>query len=409
MAEHSNELAARLAGQTREFMNDVVLPREDEYYAEQEAADFKWTLMPSLKAMRAEAKQAGLWCFPIAEEIGGRGLTLTEYAPIAETMALSPIGTEVFNCYSGTISNILVLAQFGDERIHERFLKPLVAGEKRSCISITEREVSSSDPTELKLSVRREGDEYVLSGTKSWATGAIMPECDAILVLGCTSPDAPRHERHSLVIVPRDSEGLSMGRLETVMGFEHAPFGHVDLEFDNVRVPVGNLLGEEGHGFAMMQTTLGFGRVQLGMGSVGYAERALADLCEWAENRIIGGQPLIEREVVTDAIARSRIEIEQARQHLVRTAHLLQTKGPKAARSEIAQAKVLAPNMALGVIDRAMQFHGGAGLSHGKRLAEMWAYQRSVRIGEGADEVHRALIAKLELRNQRERRERHQK
>jgi acyl-CoA dehydrogenase len=279
-----------------------------------------------------------------------------------------------------------------------------VAGETRSCISITEPDVPSSDPTDLKLSIRREGDSYVINGRKSWATGAIMPECDAILVLGATDPDGPRHSRHSLVVVPRDSEGLTLGGIETVMGFEHAPFGHVDLIFEDVRVPVDNCLGEEGQGFAMMQTTLGFGRVQLGMGSIGYAERALEELCAWADSRVIGGKPLIERDVVTDAIARSRIEIDQARHHLLHTAHLLETQGAKAARSEIAQAKVLAPNMALAVLDRAMQFHGGAGLSHHKRLAEMWAYQRSVRIGEGADEVHRATVAKIELTRQRARR-----
>ncbi len=406
MTESQPANAGALLDQVEQFMHDVVIPGEDEYYHELETADFKWTLMPKLKAMRATARASGLWLFPIAEELGGRGLSLTDYAPIAEKMALSPIGAEVFNCYSGTISNIIVLAQFGSETVKKRYLTPLVAGETRSCISITERAVPSSDPTDLKLSVRREGDEYVINGDKSWATGAIMPECDAILVLGCTAPDGARHERHSLVVVPRESEGLSLGRIETVMGFEHAPFGHVDLHFDNVRVPVDNCLGQEGQGFAMMQTTLGFGRVQLGMGSIGYAERALADLCEWVESRIIGGKPLVERGVVVDAIARSRIEIEQARQHLLNTAHLLQTVGARGARSQIAQAKVLAPDMALRVLDRAMQFHGGAGLSHGKRLAEMWAYQRSVRIGEGADEVHRETIAKVEIAAQRARRER---
>lgn len=398
--------ATALLERVERFMHDVVIPGEEEYYGQIDTADFKWTLMPKMKAMRAEAKAQGLWLFPIAKELGGQGLSLTDYAPIAEKMALSPLGTEVFNCYSGTISNIIVLQQFGSEAIRERFLKPLLAGETRSCISITERAVPSSDPTDLRLSIRRDGDEYVINGDKSWATGAIMPECDAILVLGCTDPGAARHARHSLVVVPRDSAGLTLGRIETVMGFEHAPFGHVDLHFDNVRVPAGNCLGEEGQGFALMQTTLGFGRVQLGMGSVGYAERALMDLCEWAETRIIGGKPLIDRGVVVDAIARSRIEIEQARQHLLNTAYLLQTLGPRGARSEIAQAKVLAPNMALQVLDRAMQFHGGAGLSHGKRLAEMWAYQRSVRIGEGADEVHRETIAKVEIAAQKARRER---
>ena len=398
--------AATLLEAVETFMYQVVLPQEDEYYHQLDNAELRWTLMPKLREMRAQAKAAGLWLFPIAKELGGRGLSLSEYGPICEKMSLSPIGNEVFNCYSGTISNIIVLSQFGNEAVRERFLPPLLAGESRSCISITEPAVPSSDPTSLKLSIRRDGDDYVLNGQKSWATGAIMPECDAILVLGCTDPEAARHERHSLVVVPRDTPGLTLGKLEMVMGFDHAPFGHVDLLFDNVRVPVGNLLGEEGHGFAMMQTTLGFGRVALGMGSIGYAERALMELCAWSETRIIGGKPLIERGVVIDAIARSRIEIEQARAHLIRTADLLQAKGPRGARSEIAQAKVLAPNMALKVLDRAIQFHGGAGVSDSKRLAEMWAYQRVVRIGEGADEVHRETVAKVELANQRAARER---
>lgn len=399
------EEPATLLERVEQFVHDVVIPGEQEYYHQLETAEFKWTLMPKLRAMRAKAKAEGLWLFPIARELGGGGLSLTEYAPIAETMALSPIGTEVFNCYSGTISNILVMDAYGSPEIKQRYLGPLLAGETRSCISITEPGVPSSDPTDLKLAVTREGDDYIINGDKSWATGAIMPECDAILVLGCTAPDAPRHQRHSLIIVPRDAPGLTLGASETVMGFAHAPFGHVELHFENVRVPVGNRLGDEGHGFAMMQTTLGFGRVQLGMGSIGYAERALAELCAWVEQRVIGGRPLVERGVVIDAIARSRIEIEQARQHLLRTAHLLETRGARGARSEIAQAKVLAPNMALKVIDRAMQFHGGAGLSHHKRLAEMWAYQRAVRIGEGADEVHRETVAKIELAEQKARRD----
>ena len=388
------------------FMHEEVIPAEPVFHEQMSKAPDRWTYMPVMKELRAKAKTQGLWMFPLPETLGGRGLSLIDYAPICELMNMSPIGTEVFHCYSGTISNAIVLEQYGTPAIKERYLKPLVAGETRTCISITEREVPSSDPTDLKMPIRREGDEYVLEGRKAWATGAIMKECDAIFVLGCTAPEAPRHQRHSLVIVPRSTPGLSFGRIDTILGFDHAPFGHVELVFDNVRVPVTNLLGEEGTGFAMMQTTLGFGRVQLGMGSVGMAERAVAEMCSWVEKRIIGGKPLAERGVVIDAIARSRIEIEQARQHVLHTAWLLQTEGPKAARSQISQAKVLAPNMALQVLDRAMQFHGGAGMSFDTPLPEMFAYQRTVRIGEGADEVHRELIAKLELAKQREARAR---
>ncbi|HTT83787.1 MAG TPA: acyl-CoA dehydrogenase family protein [Rhizomicrobium sp.] len=406
MPVEQSEKARELTQQVEAFMYEHVFPAEPVFHEQMSKAADRWTYMPVMRELRAKAKAAGLWMFPLPENLGGRGLDLIDYAPICELMNMSQIGTEVFHCYSGTISNALVLDQFGSEAIKERYLKPLVAGDARTSISITEREVPSSDPTDLKFPIKRDGNEFVLNGRKAWATGAIMKECDAILVLGCTNPDAPRHSRHSLVIVPRASKGLSFGRIDTILGFDHAPFGHVDLIFDNVRVPVENLLGAEGTGFAMMQTTLGFGRVQLGMGSVGAAERALAEMCSWVEKRIIGGKPLVERGVVIDAIARSRIEIEQARRHVLHTAWLLQTKGPKAARSEISQAKVLAPNMALQVLDRAIQFHGGAGLSFDTPLPEMFAYQRTVRIGEGADEVHRELVAKLEIAKQRETRAR---
>jgi acyl-CoA dehydrogenase len=399
-----SEKARQLVHEVEEFMHRHVIPAEPVFHEQMSKAESRWTYMPVMRELRAKAKAAGLWMFPLPVELGGRGLDLVEYAPICELINMSPIGTEVFHCYSGTISNALVLEQFGSPAIKERYLKPLVAGDTRSSISITEREIPSSDPTDLKLPIVRDGDELVINGRKAWATGALMKECDAILVLGCTNPEASRHARHSLVIVPRSSPGLSFGRIDTILGFDHAPFGHVDLIFDNVRVPAGNLLGEEGAGFAMIQTTLGFGRVQLGMGSVGAAERAVAEMCSWVEKRIIGGKPLVERGVVIDAIARSRIEIEQARHHVMHTAWLLQTKGPKAARSEISQTKVLAPNMALLVLDRAIQFHGGAGLSFDTPLPEMFAYQRTVRIGEGADEVHRELVAKLELAKQRENR-----
>jgi acyl-CoA dehydrogenase len=402
MPTEVSDKARDLTAAVERFMHEQVIPAEKLFHEQLSKATDRWTYMPVMRELRAKAKAQGLWMFPLPEDLGGRGLDLIEYAPICELINMSPIGTEVFHCYSGTISNAIVLQQFGSPAIKERYLKPLVAGETRSCISITERDVPSSDPTDLKMPFVRDGDEWVINGDKAWATGAIMKECDAILVLGCTNPEAPRHARHSMVIVPRSTPGLSFGRIDTILGFDHAPFGHVDLHFDNVRVPYTNLLGEEGAGFAMMQTTLGVGRVQLGMGSVGAAERAVAEMCSWVEKRIIGGKPLAERGVVIDAIARSRIEIEQARQHLLHTAWLLQTKGPRAARSEISQAKVLAPNMALQVLDRAIQFHGGAGLSFDTPLPEMFAYQRTVRIGEGADEVHRELVAKLEFAKQRE-------
>lgn len=392
--------AQELAAAVETFMLTKVIPAEPVVHEQLSTGANRWTYPPRMRELRAEAKAAGLWLFPLPESLGGRGLTLTEYGPIAEMMNWCNFGPDIFNCYSGTISNATVLNNHASDEIKERYLAPLLAGTSRSCISITERNVPSSDPTELKFEIRRDGDDYVLNGVKSWATGAVMDECDLILVLGATNPDAARHERHSLVCVPKNTPGLTIGRIETVMGYDDAPFGHCDLIFDNVRVPVSNRLGEEGQGFVLIQATLGVGRVQLGMGAIGAAERAMMEMCSWVQNRVIGGRPLVDRGVVTDAISRSRIELDMARAFIVQTAAKMQEGGVKAVRGEIAQLKVLAPNIALDVIDRAMQFHGGAGLSYDTPLPELWAHQRAVRIGEGADEVHRELVGKLELRRQ---------
>lgn len=391
-----------LLGQVERFMLERVIPTELEHHHQLQTAANRWTYTPVLRQLRAEARAAGLWNFAMPEELGGRGLSLLEYAPICEAMNWCNHGPEVFNCYTGTISNATTLARHANPELRERFLLPLLAGDMRSCISITERNVPSSDPTELQFEIRRDGDDYVLSGVKSWATGGAMAECAFILVLGQTDPQAPRHARHSMVLVPRDVEGLTTGRIETVMGYDDAPFGHCDLIFDKVRVPATNRIGGEGEGFLMMQSTLGVGRIQLGMGAVGAAERAMMEMCRWAETRVIGGRPLADRGVVTDAIARSRIEIDAARAFILQTARRMQDEGMKAVRGEIAQLKVLAPEMALNVIDRAMQFHGGTGLTYDTPLPELWAHMRTVRIGEGADEVHRETVARLEMRRQAE-------
>lgn len=394
------EQVQQLVDEVEAFMLEKVIPAEALIH-EQQASGARWSYTPAVAALRAEARARGLWLLPLPPELGGRGLDLVDFAPIAERMNWSNIGPDIFNCYSGTISNASALAQHGSDAVRARYLQPLLDGAARSVISITEREVPSSDPTELALSIRRDGDSYVLNGRKSWATGAMHAQCDAILTLGATDPGAPRHQRHSMVVVPKNSAGLSLGRVESVMGFDDAPFGHCDLIFDQVRVPLDHRLGAEGEGFAIIQGTLGIGRIQLGMGAIGAAERAMMEMCSWVERRVIGGKPLAERGVVSDAIARSRIEIDQARAFIMHTARLIREHGVRAARSEVAQAKVLAPDMALRVLDRAMQFHGGAGLSWDTPLAELWAHQRAVRIGEGADEVHRELIGKLELARQR--------
>lgn len=391
-----------LIREVEHFMLTRVIPNELEHHHQLKGASNRWTYTPVMRELRAEAKAMGLWLFPMPKELGGQGLTLSEYAPIAEMMNWCNHGPEIFNCYTGTISNGTALHNHASAELKECYLKPLLAGDIRSCISITERNVPSSDPTDLQFDIRHEGDELVLNGVKSWATGGAMDECKFFLVLGATDFSAPRHARHSMVLVPREADGLSLGRIETVMGYDDAPFGHCDLIFDNVRIPASNLIGKEGEGFLMMQATLGVGRIQLGMGAMGAAERAMMEMCRWVETRIIGGRPLVDRQVVTDAIARSRIEIDACRAFILQTATRIQDEGMKAVRGEIAALKVLAPKVALDVLDRAMQFHGGTGLSYDTPLPEMWAHMRTVRIGEGADEVHRETVAKLELRRQTE-------
>lgn len=400
---HVLELADRVRG----FMEQEVYPAEHVYYEQEHTLGNRWTWQPILRQLRAKAKAQGLWIFPMDRDSGGHGLSLVDYAPVAEAMSTSPIGTETFNCYSGTIWYAKLIQQHALPPLKARFLQRLLGGEIRAAISITEPDVPGSDPTELKLEARREGGEYVLNGLKSWATGSMMKECEITLVLARTDASAARHARHSIILVPRDTPGLTIEGYDTIFGYDHAPYGHARMRFENVRVPIENLLGKEGEGFLMMQGGIGIGRIALSMGSVAAAERGLAEMCRWADERVISGQKLSDRQVFADAVARSRMEIDQCRSHVLRTAWLIEKYGMKAARLEVAECKVLAPNMALGVLDRAIQFHGGVGVSHDRPLAEMYAYQRVVRIGEGADEVHRETVAKLELARQRERRAQH--
>jgi len=399
--DYSDEVK-ELTQRVRRFMQQEVYPAEATYYEQDRTAANRWTWQPVLRELRARAKAQGLWIFPLDREIGGHGLSLLDYAPIAEVMSTSPIGTETFNCYTGTIWYAQLIQKFATSAVREHYLPRLLEGSIRAAISITEPDVPGSDPTELKFEARRVGDEYVLNGRKAWATGSMQQDCEITLVLARTNADAPRHARHSIILVPRHAQGLTVEGYDTIFGYDHAPYGHARLKFEDVRVPVANLLGGEGEGFTMMQSGIGVGRIALAMGSIGAAERGLYEMCRWGDERVISGQKLAERQVFTDAVARSRMEIEQCRAYVTRTAWMIQKYGMKASRSEVAQCKVLAPAMALAVLDRAIQFLGGLGVSHDRPLAEMYAYQRTVRIGEGADEVHRDLVARLELAKQRE-------
>lgn len=391
-----------LAGRVRQFMHQHVYPSEELYYEQDRKSKNRWTWQPVLRELRAKAKAEGLWIFALPKEVGGHGLTLLEYAPIAEIMSTSPFGTEVFHSYTGTIWYAQLILKHATPAAREQYLPRLLEGSIRAAISITEPDVPGSDPTDLKFEAKRVGDEYILNGRKSWATGSMQDECEITLVLARTNPDAAKHARHSILIVPRHAPGLTVEGYDTIFGYDHAPFGHARLHFKDVRVPVSNLLGKEGEGFTLMQSGIGVGRIALAMGSIGAAERGLAEMCRWGDERVISGLKLSERQVFSDAVARSRMEIDQCRAYVVQTAAKIEQLGMKAVRSEVAQCKVLAPNMALGVLDRAIQFLGGLGVSHDKPLAEMYAYQRTVRIGEGADEVHRDLVARLELARQRE-------
>jgi acyl-CoA dehydrogenase len=397
-APHVLALAERVAG----FMEQHVYPAEAVYYEQEQKSANRWTWQPILRELRAKAKAQGLWIFPLPKEVGGHGLSLLEYAPLAEIMSTSPIGTEAFHCYTGTIWYALLILNHAPAATRELYLPRLLAGSIRAAISITEPDIPGSDPTELKFEARREGAEYVLNGRKAWSTGSMQDECEITLVLARTNPEAARHARHSIILVPRHARGLTVEGYDTIFGYDHAPYGHARLRFDNVRVPAENLLGREGEGFTLMQGGMGIGRIALAMGSLGAAERALREMCKWGEERVVSGQKLAERQVFADAVARSRMEIEQCRAYVMRVAWMIEKLGMKAVRSEVAQCKVIAPAMALAVLDRAIQFHGGLGVSHDRPLAEMYAYQRTVRIGEGADEVHRDLIARLELAHQRQ-------
>jgi acyl-CoA dehydrogenase len=391
-----------LAERVAAFMEQYVYPAESVYYQQELKSGNRWTWQPILRELRAKAKAQGLWLFPLPKEVGGHGLSLLEYAPLAEIMSTSPIGSETFHCYTGTIWYALLILNHAPAPTRELYLPRLLEGTIRAAISITEPDVPGSDPTELKFEARREGAEYVLNGRKAWSTGSMQDECEITLVLARTNPEAARHARHSIILVPRHARGLTIEGHDTIFGYDHAPYGHARLRFDNVRVPAANLLGREGEGFSLMQGGMGIGRIALAMGSLGAAERALREMCKWGDVRVISGQKLGERQVFADAVARSRMDIEQCRAYVMRVAWMIEKLGMKAVRSEVAQCKVIAPAMALAVLDRAIQFHGGLGVSHDRPLAEMYAYQRTVRIGEGADEVHRDLIARLEVARQRE-------
>ena len=390
----SRDLRQRLLA----FFDEHIYPNEARFHEQVEGN--RWHVPAVVEELKEKARAQGLWNLFLPESDRGAGLTNLEYAPLCEVMGRSPgFGPEVFNCSAPDTGNMEVLARYGTPEQQERWLTPLLDGRIRSCFAMTEPDVASSDATNIRSRIERDGDTYVINGRKWWISGAGDPRCRIAIFMGLSNPEAAAHKRQSMILVPMDTTGVTIKRMLTVFGYDDAPHGHAEITFENVRVPAANMLLGEGRGFEIAQGRLGPGRIHHCMRQIGVAERALETMKRRVTTRVAFGKTLAEQGTIRRDIAQSRIEIDQARLLTLRAAHLMDTVGNKAARAEIAMIKVVAPNVTQRVLDRAIQAHGAAGVSQDTFLAHAWANSRTLRLADGPDEVHLEAIARHELRD----------
>ena len=398
-----NEKTRMALEQLQGFMDEHVYPNEQTYLDQHEAAEDRWQIPPIVEELKEKARAAGLWNLFLPHSDRGPGFTNLEYAPLCEVMGRVGFASEVFNCSAPDTGNMETIDRYGSEEQKKEWLDPLLAGEIRSAFAMTEPAVASSDATNIETEIRRDGDDYVINGRKWWTSGICDPRCKILVVMGKTDQSAATHAQQSMILVPRDTPGITVVRPLPVFGYDDAPHGHGEVLFEDVRVPASNILLGEGRGFEIAQGRLGPGRIHHCMRVIGVAERALEKMCERLMTRTAFGKKIYEHSVWEERIANARIDIECSRLLTLKTAYMMDTVGNKVARGEIAMIKVKAPIMALQIIDDAIQAHGGGGVTSDFGLARTYASMRTLRLADGPDEVHRRTIAKIELKRQRER------